>query len=153
MKVEIDIEKTLEAIEERLKELDVAMNIIYRHKIPVMRNYWLKIHCKHRLPAFTINGVKRNAKKAMKRRLPYKEACQMAQQNVKNSEYGEAFTYLVDLSDRIKRVSREFPNQPILLDETDMDYIFLNISKKKLDNYIEANVKYYHDKLKKKNLE
>jgi hypothetical protein len=149
MKVEIDVEKTLETIEERIKELDVAMNLIYRHKIPAMRNYFLKKKCRNRLPAFTQNGVKRNAKKAMKKRLPYEMACQIAQENVKTSEYGQAFTYLVDLSDRIKRVAREFPNQPILLDETDMDYIFLNISKKGLDNYIDSNLRYYSDKLKR----
>ncbi|MGI9569215.1 MAG: hypothetical protein ACR2PH_05645, partial [Desulfobulbia bacterium] len=123
-----------------------AMNIIYKHQIPVLRNYWLKTNCKHKLPTFLRWDIKHNAKRAMKRRLPYNDACKIAHRNVKNSEYGQAFSYLIDLSDRIKRVSREFPNQPILLDETDMDYIFLNISKKDLDNRIKSHVEYYAGK-------
>jgi hypothetical protein len=90
-------------------------------------------HIKVRNPIWLI---KLNAKRLMKKRTAYSVACIFAQNDVKNSHFGIALTYLVDLSDRIKRVSREFPNQPILLDEKDLDYIFLDISEENVNDYI-----------------
>jgi hypothetical protein len=145
MEVEINVEKTLEAIDKKINELDVPMNILYKHMIPMARNHWLKVICgvTRKKSRNSNRVIKRNVKKILAKRISYAKGCETALDEAKKSNYGVAIDYLSTLEARIKRVSLEFPNQPIMLSEKDLDIIFMDITQKDLDKIIEHYVWYY----------